>query len=176
MEQKRSKAFYTVPFVWNRMLWITTFAVFALWLGFTGWSVWQLYASDCAREFIVELVALNVIMLPIMLICEGLAPQRLEIYEDKLVILRRYKSVTIHADEVLSIDRLPKNALRGAVRTWGVGGFFGYFGHYYTGLIGPFKLFATSFDNLYLIRLANDKKIVISCAEPELLDDTFKLD
>lgn len=177
MERKRSdKEFYTVPFVWNRMLWVMTFAVFALWLGFTGWSLWQLYASDCATEVIVELVVLNVIMLPIMLICEGLAPQRLEIYEKKLVILRRYKSLTIYADEVLSIDRLPKNALRGAVRTWGVGGFFGYFGHYYTGLIGPFKLFATNFDNLYLVRLTNGKKIVFSCAEPELLDKTFKLD
>ena len=105
-----------------------------------------------------------------MLICEGLAPQRLEISKNKLVILRRYKSITIRADEVLSVDKLPKNAMRGAVRTFGVGGFFGYFGRYYQGLIGHFQLYATSFDNLFLIRLANGKKIVISCSEPEKMD------
>ena len=175
-QKRRGEGFYTVPFVWNRTLWIMTFAVFALWLGFTGWLVWQVCMSSDSSADLAELILLNVIMLPIMIICEGLAPQRLEIYEKKLVILRRYKSITIHADEVLSIDRLPKNALRGAIRTWGVGGFFGYFGHYYTGLIGPFKLFATSMDNLYLIRLASDKKIVISCSEPDILEKTFKLD
>ena len=105
-----------------------------------------------------------------MLVCEGLAPQRLEIGAKTLVILRRYKSITIHADEVLSVDRLPKNALRGAVRTCGVGGFFGYYGHYYQGSIGAFQLYATSFDNLFLIRLANGKKIVISCSEPDKME------
>lgn len=153
-----------------------TFAIFALWLGFSGWLLWQICATDYSSEYLAELVLLNAIILPVVLICEGLAPQRLEIYEDKLVILRRYKSITIHANEVLSIDRLPKGALRGAVRTCGVGGCFGYFGHYYQGSIGAFKLYATSFDNLYVIRLSNDKKIVISCSEPELLDRTFKLE
>jgi hypothetical protein len=177
MEPKSNdKLFYTVPFVWDKKLWVMTFAMFALWIGFMGWLLWEIHASDYSKEMIIELIVLNVIMLPLMIVCEGLAPQRLEIYEKKLVILRRYKSVVIHADEVLSIDRLPKNALRGAVRTWGVGGFFGYFGHYYNGLIGAFKLYATSSDNLYQIRLANGKKIVISCSEPELLDKTFKLD
>ena len=176
MEQKRrGDEFYTVPFVWNKMLWVMTFAMFALWLGSSGWLVWQVYNSSDSSAYLTELVILNAVMLPIMIVCEGLAPQRLEIYEKKLVILRRYKSITIHADEVLSIDRLPKNALRGAIRTCGVGGFFGYFGHYYMGLIGPFKLFATSMDNLYLIRLASGKKIVISCSEPDILDKTFKL-
>ena len=160
------KRFYTVPFVWNKTLWVMTFAVFGLWLGLSGWSLWKIY-TDGATEVLVELIILNAIMLPLVIICEGLAPQRLEIYEKKLVILRRYKSITIYADEVLSVDPLPKKAMTGAVRTCGVGGLFGYFGHYYQGSIGPFKLYATSMDNLFLIRLANGKKIVISCSEPE---------
>ena len=161
------KNFYTVPFVWNKTLWVMTFAVFALWLGFTGWSLWKIFMSNDSVGVVVELIVLNVVMLPLIIICEGLAPQRLEIYEKKLVILRRYKSVTIYADEVLSVEALPDKALSGAVRTCGVGGFFGYYGHYYTSKIGAFKLYATSFDNLFLIRLANGKKVVISCSEPE---------
>lgn len=164
------KSFYTVPFVWSKTLWVLTFAVFGLWIGLSGWFLWQICTSNSNSELITELIVLNVIMLPMILICEGLAPQRLEISKKKLVILRRYKSVTIHADEVLSVDRLPKNALRGAVRTCGVGGFFGYFGRYYQGSIGAFQLYATSFDNLFLIRLANGKKIVISCSEPEKME------
>ena len=161
------KRFYTVPFTWSKTLWVLTFLVFIIWVGLSAWILWKIFTIEDSRESLIELIILNAVMLPTVLISEGLAPQRLEIGEKKLVILRRYKSVTINADEVLSVDQLPKNALRGAVRTCGVGGLFGYFGHYYAGLIGSFKLYATSFDNLFLIRLANGKKIVISCAEPD---------
>ena len=165
------KSFHTVPFVWNKTLWVLTFLLFGLWVGFSACMLWQINTSNDATPYLIELILFNVIMLPLTLICEGLAPQRLEIGKKKLVILRRYKSITIYADQVLSVDELPKNALRGAVRTWGVGGFFGYFGHYYTGHIGSFQLYATSFDNLFLIRLANGKKVVISCSEPEKMKD-----
>ena len=160
------KKFYTVPFVWNKTLWVMTFAVFGLWLGFSAWNLWRIFTTDDVMSW-VPLLVFNVIMLPTMLVCEGLAPQRLEIGEKYLVILRRYKSITIYADEVLSVEQLPKTTLRGAVRTAGVGGFFGYYGSYYSGKIGSFKLYATSFDNLFLIKLINGKKIVISCSEPE---------
>lgn len=161
------KKFYTVPFVWDRTLWVMTFLVFIFWVGFSAWSLWQIFTIGGSTDMWVGLIVLNVTMLPTVIICEGLAPQRLEIGEDKLVILRRYKSITIYADEVLSVDLLPKNGLRGAVRTFGVGGLFGYFGSYYKSNIGAFKLYATSSENLFLIRLTNGKKIVISCSEPE---------
>lgn len=165
-----AKSFYTVPFTWSKTLWVMTFAMFGLWLGLSGWMLWQICTTNDSSAILVELIIFNAIMLPIVLVCEGLAPQRLEIGAKTLVILRRYKSITIHADEVLSVDRLPKNALRGAVRTCGVGGFFGYYGHYYQGSIGAFHLYATSFDNLFLIRLANGKKVVISCSEPDKME------
>ena len=158
------KKFYTVPFLWDRRLWFFTFLVFIVWIGA---SAWLIYTLDSAPDNLVTLIVLNVVMLPTILICEGLAPQRLEIGEKKLVILRRYKSIVIYADEVFSVDPLPKSGLRGAIRTCGVGGCFGYFGSYYKSNIGAFKLYATAFDHLFLIRLKNGKKIVISCAEPE---------
>lgn len=158
------KKFYTVPFLWDRRLWVLTFVVFIVWIGA---SAWLIYTLDTTPDNLATLIVLNVVMLPTVLICEGLAPQRLEIGEKKLVILRRYKSITIYADEVFSVDPLPKSGLRGAIRTCGVGGCFGYFGSYYKSNIGAFKLYATAFDHLFLIRLKNGKKIVISCAEPE---------
>ena len=161
------KRFYTVPFVWDKTLWVTTFVFFIFWFGFSAWNLWQIFAIEDTQTPLMVLVLLNVIMLPAVLICEGLAPQRLEIGEKKLVVLRRYNSVVIYADEVFSVTALPKNGLRGAIRTAGVGGLFGYFGSYYKSNLGSFKLYATNFDNLFLIRLVNGKKVVISCSEPE---------
>ena len=162
-----NKSFYTIPFVWDRRLWVMTFAFFALWIGVSGWMFYELLVVNNSTETLVSLILFNVIMLPSMLLCEGFAPQRLEVGESQIVILRRYKSITIRRDEIKSVEQLPENALRGAIRTGGVGGLFGYYGNYYTRNIGKFSLYATSFDNLFLIRKLDGKSVVISCSEPD---------
>lgn len=105
-----------------------------------------------------------------MLACEGLSPQRLEIGESQIVILRRYNSVVIRRDEIKSIEKLPENAMRGAIRTGGVGGLFGYFGKFYTRSIGSFSLYATGSNNLFLIRKWDGKNVVVACSEPDKME------
>ena len=165
------KQFYTVPFVWDRTLWVMTFACFAIWIGLSGWFVFQIFTTDNDSALHGSLIVLNAIFLPTILACEGLAPQRLEIGESQIVILRRYKSIVINRDEIKSVQPLSKSDFRGAIRTCGVGGLFGYFGHYYSNRLGSFRLFATSFQNLFLIKLWSGKSIVISCAEPDKMND-----
>ena len=171
MTPKRSrKEFYTIPFVWDKTLWAMTFACFALWIGLSGWFIFQIFTTDNDSALLGSLIVLNAVCLPVILACEGLAPQRLEIGGDEIVVLRRYKSVVICRNEIKSIEPLSKKDIRGAIRTCGVGGLFGYFGHYYSVKLGSFKLYATSFKNLYLIKLWNGKSVVISCAEPEIIE------
>ena len=164
------KQFYTVPFVWNKTLWVMTFACFALWVGLSGWFIFQICTTDNDSAMLGSLIVLNVVFLPVILACEGLAPQRLEIGEEQIVILRRYKSIVINRNEIESITPLSKKDFSGVIRTCGVGGLFGYFGHYYSSKLGSFRLFATSFQNLYLIKLWNGKSVVLSCAEPEIME------
>ena len=172
MEQKRSnKGFYTIPFVWNKTLWVTTFATFALWIGLSGWFLYHVIIDRPATVALFELIVLNLIMLPTILICEGLAPQRLEIGDDKIVILRRYRSVVLHREEIKSIEYVSKLTFRGAMRTFGVGGLFGYYGRYYAPALGAFTLYATSFKNLYLIKTWSGRSVVVSCAEPDKIEN-----
>ncbi len=170
----KAKGFYTVPFVWSKTVWITTFSFFILWVGVSGYMLYMIFSQTDNTEHLVGLVLFNVIMLPTMLACEGLAPQRLEVGESQIVILRRYKSVTISRDEVKSVEQLPQGAMRGAIRTCGVGGLFGFFGKYYTRSIGSFSLYATSSENLFLIRKWDGKNIVVACAEPDKMSH-FKI-
>lgn len=164
------KQFYTVPFVWDKTLWAMTFACFALWIGLSGWFVFQIFTTDNDSAMIGSLIILNVVFIPTILACEGLAPQRLEIGESHIVILRRYKSVVINREEIKSVQPLSKSDMRGAIRTCGVGGLFGYFGHYYSNRLGSFKLYATSFKHLFLIKLWNGKSVVFSCDEPDKME------
>ena len=171
VERKRAnKQFYTVHFVWDKRLWVITFAIFALWLGVAGFLFYNIFTQENSTEPLIALLLFNAIMLPLVLACEGYAPQRLEIGEGKIVVLRRYKSVVITREEIKSVERLPANAMRGAIRTAGVGGLFGYYGSYYSRSIGSFKLYATSFDNLFLVRKWDGKCVVISCAEPDKME------
>lgn len=170
MGLRSNKIFYTVPFVWNKSLWVMTFAVFALWVGVSLFQLYVIFTEENVIGPLIALVVFNAIMLPTVLLCEGLAPQRLEISADRIVVLRRYNSVVIERECVKSIDRLPENAMRGAIRTAGCGGLFGYFGSYYSRAIGSFKLYATSFTNLYHIKMWDGRSIVISCAEPDKME------
>lgn len=167
----KSKKFYTIPFVWDRRLWVMTFACFGLWIGLSGWFIYQIFTTDNDPALLGSLIVLNVVFLPTIIACEGLAPQRLEVGEDGIVVLRRYKSVVIYRDEIKSVERLSKKDFSGVIRTCGVSGLFGYFGHYYSRKLGSFRLFATSFQNLYLVKLWSGKSIVISCAEPDKMDN-----
>uniref|UniRef100_UPI0040568A85 PH domain-containing protein n=1 Tax=Alistipes sp. TaxID=1872444 RepID=UPI0040568A85 len=161
------KSFYTIPFVWSRSVWVITFSFFILWVGISAFMLYEVFALSEKTEPLIGLIVFNVIMLPTMLACEGLAPQRLEVGESQIVILRRYQSIVINRDEIKSVEQLPTNAMRGAIRTCGVGGLFGYYGKFYARSIGSFSLYATGSENLFLIRKWNGKNIVISCAEPD---------
>ena len=161
------KSFYTVPFVWSKSVWVITFSFFILWAGISAFMLYEIFTQADNTEPLIGLIVFNLIMLPTMLACEGLAPQRLEIGESQMVVLRRYQSVVISRDEIKSVEPLPANALRGAIRTCGVGGLFGYFGKFYSRTIGSFSLYATGSENLFLIRKWNGKNIVIACAEPD---------
>ena len=163
----KNKSFYTVPFVWSRRVWVITFSFFILWVGISAFMLYEIFTQAENTEPLIGLILFNLIMLPTMLACEGLAPQRLEIGESQIVVLRRYRSVVINRDEIKSVEQLPANAMRGAIRTGGVGGLFGYYGKFYTRSIGSFSLYATGSENLFLIRKWNGTNIVISCAEPD---------
>lgn len=166
----KSKEFYTVPFVWDKRIWAVTFAVFILWICVSIFLFYNIFTQENSTEPLIALLLFNAIMLPTILACEGYAPQRLEVGESQIVVLRRYKSIVITREEIKSVERLPANAMRGAIRTAGVGGLFGYYGSYYSRSIGSFKLYATSFDNLFLVRKWDGKSIVISCAEPDKME------
>ena len=115
------------------------------------------------------LVIVLPILLYIMLHCEAYAPQRLEISEECLTILRRRDSITILHSTILEIAPLTKQDMAWTITMGGCGGLFGYFGSYKNRKLGSFRMYATSRENLFVIRTADGRQIVINCAEPELL-------
>jgi hypothetical protein len=159
---------YTLPFNWSKTVWVITFGYFIFAVVLIGLLVWEIACGGVVGGVLGLVIALPMLV-GIALYCEGYSPQRLEISESQITVLRRYDSVTILRSTILSIEPITAKDMRWTVNLGGCGGLFGYFGGFSNRKLGRFTMYATSMDDLLIMRLADGRKIVIGCAEPELL-------
>ncbi len=159
---------YTLPFVWSKTVWAFTLIFFAGSVIYIGMLVYLIFNGTTIAAVAGLIVALP-ILVGIMIFCEGYSPQRLEISQSQITVLRRYDSITIPRSLILSIVPLEPKDIKRVYTDGGCAGLFGYFGGFRSKQLGRFKMYATAMDNLYLITLSNGQKVVIGCDEPKLL-------
>lgn len=120
------------------------------------------------RRHSVGFFVISIVGLAAIFVSEGYSPQCLEIGDDSIVVLRRYADVVIRRSEIVGIEPVPARKIRSAVCIGGSCGLFGFFGRYYAKGIGGFDMYATQFDNLFLVTTVR-RRYVVGCAEPERL-------
>jgi len=99
--------------------------------------------------------------------CWALAPRAIEIEGGELRILRRaWRGVAYPLSRVDRVGLLPPRWLAGAVRIFGNGGLFGYYGRFYKK--GVFRLFASRRDRLVEV-VVDGKRVVLSPDDPARL-------
>lgn len=90
------------------------------------------------------------------------APQSYTLDSNELTINRPIGKVKIKLGDIAQVRTLADNETKGIIRTFGVGGLFGYFGKFHTPGIGHSTFYATQRKNKILIITNNDKKIIIT--------------
>lgn len=80
----------------------------------------------------------------------------------KIIIHRPLFDKVIERSEIKSVEQLVSGELRWAMRTFGIGGLFGYFGKFYTGNIGSMTWYATRRDIAVLIKTTSNKNIIVT--------------
>lgn len=85
-----------------------------------------------------------------------------ELTTGRIRIKRLLNTVSISRSDIQSIRPLEKAEIRGTIRTFGVGGFFGYFGKFYNARIGKMTWYVSNMNNLLLITMKDGKMVVIS--------------
>jgi Bacterial PH domain len=81
---------------------------------------------------------------------------------DTLIIQRPIKDVTIQRDQIKGVERIDDTVLSGSVRTFAVGGLFGYYGKFANTKIGNMTWYATRNDAAVLIKTTDNQKIVLT--------------
>lgn len=98
-----------------------------------------------------------------------------EISIDKLIIHRLLKDININRNLIKSVELIDKEKIGFPIRTFGVGGFFGYYGKFSNKKIGSMTWYATRLDKFVLIKTVNNKKIILTPDEPERFVANFTL-
>lgn len=142
-----------------------TVLVTLLFLGIIGYGIAEASSSKSVL-FTSAFLAL------VYVICWLLRPLRYSVTETELLIERPLGNIRIKKEAITNISILQESNIGGAVRTFGVGGLFGYYGKYYNSAFGSMNWYVTRSDKPVLITTAKSK-ILVSPDEPERFAETL---
>jgi hypothetical protein len=94
-------------------------------------------------------------------------PIKYQLTDSFLIIHRNISDVRIERDRIKNIEQIHKDELRYAIRVFGVGGVFGYYGKFRTSKKGMMTWYATRRDRFVLVETVEGKKIILTPDEPE---------
>ncbi len=127
----------------------------------------EYYVAASSEGALYPVAATAVILLLIYCLAFAYRPAGYKITADALIICRLIANVHIERAAIQSIAIIDKKQLNTCVRTFGVGGLFGYYGSFANFKIGGMTWYATRRDKAVLITIANNKKIVVTPDDPE---------
>jgi hypothetical protein len=124
-----------------------------------------------AEEFIPFLTV--ILLLAIYLIAVLFRPLNYNLTTNHIIINRPLTRVKIDRNEIKSIERISDDKLDGTIRTFGIGGLFGYWGNFANAKIGKMTWYATRRNHAILIQTVTNKKIILTPDEPEKFISAF---
>ena len=90
--------------------------------------------------------------------------------ERELIIVRPIKERIILLTDIEEIRLVAKGEMKWTIRTFGVGGLFGYYGKFYNRRFGSMTWYTTQLKNRIFIRIKSGEKIIITPDDISLAD------
>jgi hypothetical protein len=102
-------------------------------------------------------------------ICALFAPRYYLVEEDKIIIKKVTGKIVINKNEIESIALIKPEMFNGLIRKFASGGFFGYWGLFYSGSLKNINVYAGSLSkNLVLIKLSTNQSYIITPKEMDI--------
>lgn len=148
---------------------IITILVVVLFLYFGFRSVQLIIQNPDDLRMVLVQSGVLLLFLVVLIGSYLLSPRYYRIENNNLVIVRPAKNKLISLDEIASIKLLNENEAGGAIRTFGNGGLFGYYGRYYFPKLGRVILYTSQRKNRILIETKQGEKIMISPDDTDII-------
>ena len=87
---------------------------------------------------------------------------------DELIIHRLFSDKRIERQQIMSVELIDKDNIGWAIRIFGSGGLFGYYGTFSSTKLGSMTWYATRRDRTILVKTNGLKKIILTPDDPEL--------
>lgn len=100
-------------------------------------------------------------------------PVRYTITPEELIIHRPLLNVRFKRSDIIKVEQLEKSKLSASIRTFGVGGLFGYFGSFFNLSLGHMTWYATQRNKYVLVTTRKNKKIVLTPNDPDSFVSEF---
>ena len=107
----------------------------------------------------------SLVILAILLVAAAFAIRGYSVMDGRLLIHRLGWSNKFDLSELVSAEVSP-GATMGSLRTMGIGGLFGFVGHFRNEILGSYKAFATNELNTVVL-VFGDQTIVVTPDDPE---------
>jgi Bacterial PH domain len=109
----------------------------------------------------------SIAFLPLIyLIAWLLRPVNYRITNDELIVYRLLRSVHIPLKNIRRSEKIDSNQISWSLRTFGVGGLFGYYGRFRNQALGAMIWYATRKDKPVMIQTIHDEKIILTPDDP----------
>lgn len=92
-------------------------------------------------------------------------PRYLLLDDKSIVITHPIGQSVILKSDIIEVRAVERSELRGSIRLFGSGGFFGWFGIFRNNKFGTYRLYCGQLENLYLVKTLT-KKYIISSSKP----------
>ena len=90
------------------------------------------------------------------------SPRKYELQNGQLIIKRLIGAKVINLTDIIEIRKINRGEMTGTIRTFGVGGLFGYYGKFHNSTFGHMTYYVTQRKNMILLKTKDEKKIIIS--------------
>ncbi len=131
--------------------------------------MWRFFARGSPIFVAWGILAL---VLGIVLVSYALAPQAYSVVSGELRVHRSAGDKVFRLDQLTEVRRVEPREMRGTIRLWGNGGFFGYYGKFMNRAFGVHNWYATRRNN-YVVANVGGKRIVLTPDEPDKLVQTL---
>jgi len=157
---------------WDSKLTVATTLVSILLGGSVLFLIWLALTRMPSLPLRLFLLFDAVFVAGIFVVTALMGPRGYAIRETTFRIERRLGAIEIPISSIREVGPLPAESLKGAWRTLGSGGFFGYYGRYRNRALGSFRMYATRSDGYVLIRA--DHPYVLTPDSPGRLVDALR--